>query len=94
MAHPLQIKVREVCEGYCSSAFIKHPSEKSLPDNCDHLEVEQLRRHETFTVKTFAGAVAIVVIVRECRGNHRRVNDDQLASRSSRTASLAKRNET
>lgn len=90
----LQIKVSEVRERHGSSAFIEHPSEKCLPNNCDYLKVEQFRRHETFTLQTFTGAVAIGVIVREGRCNHRRVNDDQPASLSSRTASLAKRNDT
>jgi hypothetical protein len=50
VAYSFQIEVCEVCEGNGGSAFIKHSSEKRLPDNCDHLKVEQFRRHETFTL--------------------------------------------
>jgi len=50
VAYSFQIKVCNVCEGNGCSAFIKHSSEKRLPDDCDHLKVEQLRRHETFTL--------------------------------------------
>jgi hypothetical protein len=50
VAHSFEIKVGEVCEGNGGSAFVKDSREKRLPDNCDHLEVEQFRRHETFTL--------------------------------------------
>jgi hypothetical protein len=50
MAYSFEIKVCEVCDRNGCSAFIKHSSEKRLPDNRNHLKVEQLRRHETLTV--------------------------------------------
>ena len=40
MAHPLQIEVNEVSEGHRGSPFIKDPGEKSLPDDCDHRNVQ------------------------------------------------------
>ena len=94
MADSFKIEVGKVRKRHGGSAFIEHAGEQSLPYNCDHLKVEQFRRDETFTSKTFTGTVAVLVIVRERRCDHRRVNDDQLGSRSSRTASLAKRNDT
>jgi hypothetical protein len=50
VAYSFEIKVCEVCEGNGGSAFIKRSSEKRPSDDCDHLKVEQFRRHETFTL--------------------------------------------
>jgi hypothetical protein len=50
VAYSFQIEVCDVCEGNGGSAFIEHSGEKRPPDNCDHLKVEQFRRHETFTL--------------------------------------------
>ena len=49
VAYSFEIKVCEVCEGNGGSALIKDSSEKRLPDDCDHLKVEQFRSHETLT---------------------------------------------
>jgi len=94
VADSLNIEVGEVRKRYRGSAFIEHPREQSLSSDSDHLKVEQFWRDETFTSKAFTARSPSTSSSASAGAITGRVNDDHLASRSSRTASLAKRYDT
>jgi hypothetical protein len=94
MTHSLQDEVSEVCQRHTGSAPAYRSDKKSLANDGDHFEVEQFGRHEMLTSQARAGTVTLHIVVRQRRSNHRRIDDDQPALRSSRTASLEKRKDT
>ena len=94
MAHSLQVEIGKIRQSQSRPAFVQDARHQRFADDRDHFEVDYLGSDKVLTLQALAGTVAVYIVVCERRCDDRRVNDNQPAFRSSRTASLAKRNDT
>ncbi len=89
MPYTVDTKLVEVCEGQAGAALVELAGGDQSAPRRGHLQIEHLRRGQAFASKSMPCAIAIGPVVCEGGHNDARVDDDQRASRSARTADAA-----
>lgn len=79
----------EIGEGQAGSALVEFAGSNQAAPCRGHLQIEYVRRRQTLTPKALPCVVAVGPVVPERGHDDARIDNDQLASRSARTAKAA-----
>ena len=89
MPYTVDTQPLEVREGQASSPLVELASSNQPAPCRGHLQIEHVRRCQALTAEALPRSVALGAVVSERGHNDARIDNDQRASRSARTAEAA-----
>lgn len=89
MLYTVDTQPLEIRDGQASSALVEFAARYQAAPCRGHLQIEQVRRSQAFTAEALPCAIAVGAVVGERTHNDARIDNDQRASRSARTADTA-----
>lgn len=89
MPHTVDTQPLEVSEGQASTTLVEFAASNEAAPRRGHLQIEEVGRGQALTTEPISCAIAVGPVV--CEGGHddARIDNDQRASRSARTADAA-----
>ena len=89
MPYTVDTQPLEVCDGQASSALVEFAGSDQAAPCRGHLQIKKVRRGQALTAEALPCTVAVGPVVGERGHNDARIDNDQRAPRSARTADAA-----
>lgn len=89
MPYTVDTQSVEVLQGQVSATLVEFTAGNEAAPRRGHLQIEQVWRSQALTPESISGAIAVGPVVCQRGHNDARIDNDQRASRSARTADAA-----